>query len=38
MGTRYSTLGVCQSYIMLRLFNVDNNNPFAAVLEELDRP
>ena len=36
MGTRYSTLGVGQSYIMLRVFENADNNPFAAILRELD--
>ena len=38
MGTRYSTLGVGQSYIMLRVFEDADNNPFAAILQELDPP
>ena len=38
MGTQNSTLGVGQSYIMFRLFENADNNPFAAILEELDPP
>ena len=38
MGTRYSTLGVDQSHIMLRVFEDADNNPFAAILKELDPP
>ena len=38
MGTRYSTLDVGQSYIMLRVFEDADNNSFAAILHELDPP
>ena len=38
MGTRYSTLGVGQSYIMFRVFENADNNPIEAILEELDPP
>ena len=36
MGTQYTTSGVGQSYIMSRVFEDADNNPFAAILEELD--
>ena len=36
MGTQYTTSGVGQSYIMSRVFEDADNNPFAAILEDLD--